>query len=281
MDNISIAENNNLRISETPNAHVQGDPNVVINSNIVHITDDISIKIGRTETLPPNSESYVVNSGDDKNVVLNFGLVRGQNGRDGINGVDGTDGTDGFSPIASVTQTPTGATITVTDSTQTTTANITNGTDGTDGISPIATVTQTASGATISITDQQGTTTANVTNGTTPSVTSVSTSDFISLNSGYSLADSNVQVYGKLCIVHLNVSATNAFTSTQATIGQIKTGYRPYALINGYASLSGGQWSRSGNTCYCYVQANGNIIIADHQNTNKKWVSIMLTYAIS
>ena len=36
---------------------------------------------------------------------------------------------------------------------------------GADGFSPVATVTQTASGATVSITDKNGTTTANITNG--------------------------------------------------------------------------------------------------------------------
>ena len=216
MDNISIAENNNLRISETPNAHVQGDPNVVINSNIVHITDDISIKIGRTETLPPNSESYVVNSGDDKNVVLNFGLVRGQRGIDGMNGVDGVDGVDGFSPIATVTQTPTGATITVTDSTQTTTANITNGTDGTDGISPIATVTPTATGATISITDQDGTTTADIDNGIdgfSPIITTTQTA------SGYDISITDVN----------GTTTASLFNGTDGTDGT--DGFSPIASV--------------------------------------------------
>lgn len=43
------------------------------------------------------------------------------------------DGEDGFSPIATVTQTETGATISITDKTGTTTATITNGTNGQDG----------------------------------------------------------------------------------------------------------------------------------------------------
>ncbi len=87
----------------------------------------------------------------------------------------GKDGTDGFSPSASVTQTETGATVTITDKTGTTTAEIkngtngkdgTNGTNGTDGFSPSASVTQTETGATVTITDKTGTTTAEIKNGT-------------------------------------------------------------------------------------------------------------------
>ena len=211
-----------------------------------------------------------------------------------MDGVDGTDGTDGFSPIATVTQNTGSATISIQDSQGTTTATVYDGQNGTNGVTPVIT-------ATASVDSSTGTPSVSVyktgtdeypqfdfafehlkgADGTTPSVSEIALTDYISLNTGYSLADSNVQVYGKICIIHLNVSATNAFTSTQSTIGQIKSGYRPKSLINGFASLSGGQWSRSGDTCYCYVQTNGNIIIADHQNTNKKWVSIMLTYALN
>lgn len=52
----------------------------------------------------------------------------GENGTDGVNGTDGTDGIDGFSPVASVTQTETGARISITDKNGTTTADVTNGT---------------------------------------------------------------------------------------------------------------------------------------------------------
>lgn len=48
-------------------------------------------------------------------------------------GGTGTDGQDGFSPIATVTPTDTGATISITDVNGTTTASITNGTNGIDG----------------------------------------------------------------------------------------------------------------------------------------------------
>ena len=48
----------------------------------------------------------------------------------------GEKGNDGFSPTASVEQTDTGCTVTITDANGTTTANLTNGVNGTDGITP-------------------------------------------------------------------------------------------------------------------------------------------------
>lgn len=93
---------------------------------------------------------------------------RGRQGDQGERGLRGLPGVDGVSPTAKVTQTPTGATVTVTDGDGTTTANLTNGRDGNpgvDGISPTATVTQTETGARVTITDKNGTTTANLTNG--------------------------------------------------------------------------------------------------------------------
>lgn len=53
-----------------------------------------------------------------------------------LSGVQGEKGDDGFSPIASVEQTDTGCTVTITDANGTTTANLTNGVNGTDGITP-------------------------------------------------------------------------------------------------------------------------------------------------
>lgn len=54
-------------------------------------------------------------------------------GDPGTDGTNGKNGEDGFSPSASVKQTSTGATITITDKSGTTTAEVKNGTDGTDG----------------------------------------------------------------------------------------------------------------------------------------------------
>lgn len=57
----------------------------------------------------------------------------GKDGSPGKDGADGAPGQDGFSPSASVAKTATGATITITDKTGTTTAEIKNGKDGAPG----------------------------------------------------------------------------------------------------------------------------------------------------
>lgn len=130
-----------------------------------------TISVASTSTLPAGSSATVTNVGTTSQASLAFGIPRGEKGDPGINGTDGADGADGFSPIATVTQTSSGATISITDKSGTTTANVTNGTDGTDGqdgqpgadgFSPIATVTQQGLNADISITDKNGTTTATV-----------------------------------------------------------------------------------------------------------------------
>lgn len=58
----------------------------------------------------------------------------GSGGNDGGGGTPGKDGKDGFSPIANVTETDSGAVITITDAEGTTEATVKNGRDGVDGI---------------------------------------------------------------------------------------------------------------------------------------------------
>ena len=117
--------------------------------------------------------------------------------KNGMSGSGGS-GADGFSPTVTVEQTETGAILSITDKTGTTTAVIQNGRDGVDGakgdtgeqgiqgekgdtgeqgspgekgdtgadgFSPIATVTKSGSLVTITITDKNGTTTATLTEG--------------------------------------------------------------------------------------------------------------------
>lgn len=88
-------------------------------------------------------------------------------GGTGGGGTGGT-GADGFSPIANVTQTDSGAIITITDKSGTTTATIVNGkdgADGADGVSPSVTVSKSGKVTTIKITDATGTKTATINDG--------------------------------------------------------------------------------------------------------------------
>lgn len=148
-----------------------------------------TVMVSNTITGEPGTDASVVNQGTAGDAVLKFTIPRGATGATGATGPKGEKGdtgatgaqgpqgepgqagADGYSPSATVTQTASGATISITDKDGTTTADISNGTDGqdgapgADGYSPSATVTQTSTGATISITDKDGTTTANVSNG--------------------------------------------------------------------------------------------------------------------
>lgn len=86
------------------------------------------------------SDGYIQYSNDGGATWENLIAVADLKGDDGAPGTPGTDGKDGapgqdgYSPSASVSETDTGATITITDKTGTTTAEIKNGKDGKDGV---------------------------------------------------------------------------------------------------------------------------------------------------
>lgn len=92
-----------------------------------------TVAVDSTTTLPAGSSATVENVGTSSAASLAFGIPQG---------VPGQDGTDGFSPSASVTQTASGATISITDKDGTTTADVNNGTDGADGDAATITVGQ-------------------------------------------------------------------------------------------------------------------------------------------
>lgn len=95
-----------------------------------------TIIVGTVSTGEPGTQASVTNSGNENAAILNFVIPRGEDGQQGVDGQpgqDGAPGADGFSPVATVTQTETGAIVTVTDKTGTTTATLTNGKDGAPG----------------------------------------------------------------------------------------------------------------------------------------------------
>ena len=90
-----------------------------------------TVRIGTVTTLEPGSRATVTNVGTTTDAVLDFGIPRGADGEGG--GGSGESGADGFSPIAKVTQTSSGATITITDKNGTTSATVSNGSKGDKG----------------------------------------------------------------------------------------------------------------------------------------------------
>ena len=75
-------------------------------------------------------------------------------------------GEDGYSPTASVTKSGKTATVTITDKTGTTNAQVSDGTDGTDGVSPTVSIIPITGGHRIIITDADGEHSADVMDGT-------------------------------------------------------------------------------------------------------------------
>lgn len=71
---------------------------------------------------------------DENGQIIEIPVLKGDKGDKGDVGPQGEKGTDGYSPTANVTQTDSGATITITDKDGTTTATVVNGKDGKDAV---------------------------------------------------------------------------------------------------------------------------------------------------
>ena len=144
--------------------------------------DAITGLTAQATTLPSGSSATA--SYDAQTGIMSFGIPKG---KDGTNGIDGDDG---YSPTANVSKSGKTATITITDKTGTTSAQVEDGTDGTDGVSPTVTITPITGGHRITITDADGTETADVmdghngmvtvnVSGTTPTITAQADTRYI------------------------------------------------------------------------------------------------------
>lgn len=171
-------------------------------------------------------------------------------------GGSGKPGADGFSPVANVTQTDSGAVISITDKKGTTTATITNGKDGVDGqpgkdgnpgkdgsagadgVSPTVAVSKSGKVTTISITDKNGTKTATINDGEdgSPGVTLedvVSKADVfeLTINPMFTNVFDTVGIeYGKL--INIENSTVEDTDANLATTGYIPVSAGSIVRVN-------------------------------------------------
>lgn len=132
---ISLYDGDSKLTSES-NCFVVNQEQVVVDGETVELylpvfdklINDVESAVNEVETI----DIDVSKSGSTSTVTLTKkdGTNKEVQILDGIDGIDGANGQDGISPIATVTQTSTGATITITDKNGTTTANIVNGGPG-------------------------------------------------------------------------------------------------------------------------------------------------------
>ena len=115
---------------------------------------------------PESGELSITVTADGQSKVLTYGYAVVKDGEQGEPGAKGNPGDDGYSPTASVDKSGKTATITITDKTGTTSAQVEDGTDGTDGVSPTVSITPITGGHRITITDKDGSHSADVMDGT-------------------------------------------------------------------------------------------------------------------
>ena len=152
----------NSRISNLPSAFTYFDTSSSARSYIFHYFDPV-IGTGATASII-RQVIYIDTNGDTRNFIQLANATKNSDGSYSVSNANGWLELSGGSQIVSGVVNQNG-TITFTDSDGNTFTTTGSSVIGADGFSPVATVTQTASGATVSITDKNGTTTANISNG--------------------------------------------------------------------------------------------------------------------
>lgn len=167
-DSVSVFDSNNILSTSDTLVGPQGPPGPPGKDGKDGVDGEAAtIQVGTTTTTEPGTNAVVTNSGDEHNAVLNFSIPRGATGETGPAGEDGTDGEDGFSPEAYVTQNPGGATITITDASGTTAADVFNGPAGPAATIAVGSTTTGNPGTNASVTNS-GTSSAAVFDFTIP-----------------------------------------------------------------------------------------------------------------
>lgn len=216
---------------------------------------------------------------------------QGLTGEKGDKGEAGTNGTNGISPTVTTTQTETGATISVTDASGTTTSVLTNGVDGVtphidettkhwmvgetdtnivaegkDGTSPTATITKTDTGATITVVSGEQTTVAELTNGATPEIDETTKHWIVNGEDTGVVAEGSVEINADCAVLYGTFVAdgwsdTAPYTQT-VTVNNIAADNTPIVDISYSADTSLWDSERKAYNCLTKMETIDGGIVA-------------------
>lgn len=112
--------------------------------------------------------------------------------------------------------------------------------------------------------------------------TAISSTDFITLTTGYSVVAkyTSISKIDKTVIVNLVIKKDSGnFPASQTVVGNIKSGYRPSATIN-YACIYGAEYSINGLGSLYIVGTSGSVTLTA-PDANSNYAKISITYCTS
>lgn len=112
--------------------------------------------------------------------------------------------------------------------------------------------------------------------------TAISSTDFITLTTGYSVVEkfTSISKIDKTVIVNLVIKKDSGnFPASQTVVGNIESGYRPSATIN-YACIYGAEYSINGLGCFYIAGTKGSVTLTA-PDANSNYAKISITYCTS
>ncbi len=106
----------------------------------------------------------------------------------------------------------------------------------------------------------------------------VALTDFITMNTGFSLVESSVYKQSKHIFGNLVIKSTSVYSSSSVVAGNINADYIPQVGILPVCSVGADEWN-SASMGYCYITSSGSFRISDQNNTgNKKAAKVHIDY---
>ena len=247
-----------------------------ITANTAAIADNASKTATNTSDIQANTAAIQLNTAaiakntekahthSNKTTLDKFGESNGQPTFDG----QSIQGEAGYSPTAAVAQTDTGATITITDKSGTTTATVTNGAKGDKGDAGSPGTNATITGATASVNNAVGTPAVTVTAGGTASARS-----FNFAFSNLKGEKGNPGTPGAAATIAVG-TVTTGDPTTPAAVSNVGTENAAVFNFTIPRGEKGDKGSDGANPFYITCTESGNAITA-----NKTWAEIKAAYS--